>query len=54
MHNYKGQLRRDLHDNTPTKSSWEREKDHAPYQRNESRQGSKYEIKQDERYEPKI
>lgn len=27
MYNYKGQLRRELPDNTPTKSSWERERE---------------------------
>ena len=53
MHNYKGQLRREYQDHTPTKSSWEREKEHHQPSRHESKVESKYETKQDERYEPK-
>lgn len=50
MHNYKGQLRREYHDNTPTKSSWEREKDHLQAPKYEPRHDSKYETRQEDRY----
>lgn len=53
MHNYKGQLRREFQDNTPTKSSWEREREYPPPPRYDPRHETKYETKQDDRYEPK-
>jgi hypothetical protein len=53
MHNYKGQLRREFHDNTPTKSSWEREKDYQQPPKYEPRQDNKYETKQDDKFDPR-
>jgi hypothetical protein len=54
MHNYKGQLRRDLQDHTPTKSTWEKEQREYPYSKQESRHDSKYDTKLDDKYEPKF
>ena len=54
MHNYKAQLRRESqHDHTPTKSSWDREKDQIPLSRNDNKYDYKYDPKHEDRYDSK-
>lgn len=55
MHNYKGSLRREQHDLTPTKSSWEQTRENLPpppqRQDNRNEQRFEKELRYDTRYD---